>query len=125
MFLEPAVIKQQLYCIPAVSLYTSGLPLSVFCSSQESAQHNEDFFLSSFGLDVHLSGDGPLSEAAAIFASLPPDHSLFQIRRRFIDRAKRIDTVSRALFPLSFLVFNVFYWLTYKVLRNEDLHAVL
>ncbi|KAI5089606.1 glycine receptor, alpha 4b precursor, partial [Silurus meridionalis] len=95
---------------------------SVFCSSQELAQHNQEFFLSSFGLDVHLSGDGPLSEAAATFASLPPGHSLFRIRHRFIDRAKRIDTVSRAIFPLSFLIFNVFYWLTYKVLRNEDLH---
>ncbi|KAI5630359.1 glycine receptor, alpha 4b precursor, partial [Silurus asotus] len=94
------------------------------CSAceRELAQHNQEFFLSSFGLDVHLSGDGPLSEAAATFASLPPGHSLFRIRHRFIDRAKRIDTVSRALFPLSFLVFNVFYWLTYKVLRNEDLH---
>ncbi|XP_060769276.1 glycine receptor, alpha 4b [Neoarius graeffei] len=88
-------------------------------------QHDQDFFLSGFGLDVHLSGDGPLSEAAALFASLPPGHSLFQIRRQFIDRAKRIDTISRAIFPLSFLIFNVFYWLTYKVLRNEDLHAIL
>ncbi|KAK2816661.1 hypothetical protein Q7C36_022932 [Tachysurus vachellii] len=91
----------------------------------ELTQHNQDFFLSSFGLDVQLSGDGPLSETAAMFAALPPGHSLFQIRRRFIDHAKRIDTISRAIFPLSFLIFNVFYWLTYKVLRNEDLHSVL
>ncbi|XP_027033875.2 glycine receptor, alpha 4b isoform X1 [Tachysurus fulvidraco] len=97
------------------------------CSAcaRELTQHNQDFFLSSFGLDVQLSGDGPLSETAAMFAALPPGHSLFQIRRRFIDHAKRIDTISRAIFPLSFLIFNVFYWLTYKVLRNEDLHSVL
>ncbi|KAK3509202.1 hypothetical protein QTP70_025562, partial [Hemibagrus guttatus] len=96
------------------------------CSAcaRELAQHNQEFFLSSFGLDVQLSGDGPLSETAAMFAALPPGHSLFQIRRRFIDHAKRIDTISRAIFPLSFLIFNVFYWLTYKVLRNEDLHSV-
>lgn len=98
---------------------------SVLCSSQELAQHNQDFFLSNFGLDVQLSGDGPLSETAAMFGALPPGHSLFQIRRRFIDHAKRIDTISRAIFPLSFLIFNVFYWLTYKVLRNEELHSVL
>ncbi|XP_053340725.1 glycine receptor subunit alpha-4-like [Clarias gariepinus] len=97
------------------------------CSAcvQELAQHHQDYFMSNFGLDVHLSGDGPLSEAAAMFAALPPGHSMFQIRRRFIDRAKRIDTVSRALFPLTFLIFNVFYWLTYKVLRNEDFHSAL
>uniref|UniRef100_A0A672MU74 Glycine receptor, alpha 4b n=1 Tax=Sinocyclocheilus grahami TaxID=75366 RepID=A0A672MU74_SINGR len=72
-----------------------------------------------------LSGDGPLSEAAAMFAGLPPGHVLFDIRRRFVERAKRIDTISRAVFPLSFLVFNVFYWITYKVLRNEDIHPAL
>uniref|UniRef100_A0AAR2LE55 Glycine receptor, alpha 4b n=1 Tax=Pygocentrus nattereri TaxID=42514 RepID=A0AAR2LE55_PYGNA len=86
-------------------------------------QRQRDLFFPGYGLDTFLSGDGPLSETAAIFAALPPGHALFEIRRRFIDRAKRIDTISRALFPLSFLIFNVFYWLTYKVLRHEDPHA--
>ncbi|KAI4891053.1 hypothetical protein NFI96_024816 [Prochilodus magdalenae] len=96
------------------------------CAREEQlAQQNQDFFFPGYGLDPFLSGDGPLSETAAIFAGLPPGHALFEIRRRFIDRAKRIDTISRAVFPLSFLIFNVFYWLTYKVLRNEDLHPVL
>ncbi|KAL7834267.1 hypothetical protein SRHO_G00285140 [Serrasalmus rhombeus] len=96
------------------------------CAREEQlAQQNQDLFFPGYGLDTLLSGDGPLSETAAIFAALPPGHALFEIRRRFIDRAKRIDTISRALFPLSFLIFNVFYWLTYKVLRHEDPHAVL
>lgn len=60
-----------------------------------------------------------------MFAGLPPGHALFDIRRRFVEQAKRIDTISRAVFPLSFLVFNVFYWVTYKVLRNEDIHLAL
>ncbi|XP_007433624.1 glycine receptor subunit alpha-4 [Python bivittatus] len=44
------------------------------------------------------------------------------LRRRYLDRAKRIDTVSRAAFPFTFLVFNVFYWVVYKVLRSKDAH---
>uniref|UniRef100_A0A8B9HAZ9 Glycine receptor, alpha 4b n=1 Tax=Astyanax mexicanus TaxID=7994 RepID=A0A8B9HAZ9_ASTMX len=88
-------------------------------------RESKNVFFPGYGLETFLSGDGPISETAAMFASLPPGHALFEIRRRFIDRAKRIDTISRAVFPLSFLIFNVFYWLTYKVLRNEDIHAVL
>ncbi|KAM9769937.1 LOW QUALITY PROTEIN: glycine receptor subunit alpha-3-like [Menidia menidia] len=41
-----------------------------------------------------------------------------EMRRLFIDRAKKIDTVSRAGFPLAFLFFNVFYWVLYKILRH-------
>ncbi|CAL8290009.1 unnamed protein product [Arctogadus glacialis] len=45
-----------------------------------------------------------------------------QMRKLFIDRAKKIDTVSRAGFPLAFLFFNIFYWVLYKILRHEDVH---
>uniref|UniRef100_A0A672Q6A9 Glycine receptor subunit alpha-2-like n=1 Tax=Sinocyclocheilus grahami TaxID=75366 RepID=A0A672Q6A9_SINGR len=41
-------------------------------------------------------------------------------RKKFVDRAKRIDTVSRAAFPLAFLIFNIFYWITYKIIRHEN-----
>uniref|UniRef100_A0A8C1LQM1 Glycine receptor, alpha 4b n=1 Tax=Cyprinus carpio TaxID=7962 RepID=A0A8C1LQM1_CYPCA len=88
-------------------------------------QRYRDLLFTGYGMDSCLSGDGPLSEAAAMFVGLPPGHVLFEIRRRFVERAKRIDTISRAVFPLSFLVFNVFYWITYKVLRNEDIHPAL
>ncbi|XP_023193227.1 glycine receptor subunit alpha-2 isoform X1 [Xiphophorus maculatus] len=44
------------------------------------------------------------------------------MRKKFVDRAKRIDTISRAAFPLAFLIFNVFYWITYKIIRHEDVH---
>ncbi|XP_029112689.1 glycine receptor subunit alpha-2 isoform X2 [Scleropages formosus] len=43
-------------------------------------------------------------------------------RRKFVDRAKRIDTISRAAFPMAFLIFNIFYWITYKIIRHEDIH---
>ncbi|CAB1327223.1 unnamed protein product [Coregonus sp. 'balchen'] len=45
-----------------------------------------------------------------------------EMRKLFIDRAKKIDTVSRAGFPLAFLFFNIFYWVLYKILRAEDVH---
>uniref|UniRef100_A0A8C3AK12 Glycine receptor alpha 3 n=1 Tax=Cyclopterus lumpus TaxID=8103 RepID=A0A8C3AK12_CYCLU len=48
--------------------------------------------------------------------------SIEEMRKLFIDRAKRIDTVSRAGFPLAFLFFNIFYWVLYKILRREDVH---
>ncbi|XP_053559818.1 glycine receptor subunit alpha-3 isoform X2 [Bombina bombina] len=45
-----------------------------------------------------------------------------EMRKIFIDRAKKIDTISRACFPLAFLIFNIFYWIIYKILRHEDIH---
>ncbi|XP_068456631.1 glycine receptor subunit alpha-2-like [Clinocottus analis] len=75
---------------------------------------------SGFGL-----GGAPEMDATPVFADLPPGLGFYDIRRRFVDRAKRIDTIARALFPMSFLMFNVLYWLTYKVLRHEDLLATL
>uniref|UniRef100_A0A672MYG8 Glycine receptor, alpha 4b n=1 Tax=Sinocyclocheilus grahami TaxID=75366 RepID=A0A672MYG8_SINGR len=105
--------------------YTFLQILQPVLSEERLASENQDLYFPGYGMDSCLSGDGPLSEAAAMFAGLPPGHVLFDIRRRFVERAKRIDTISRAVFPLSFLVFNVFYWITYKVLRNEDIHPAL
>ncbi|XP_057901164.1 glycine receptor subunit alpha-2 isoform X5 [Melospiza georgiana] len=51
----------------------------------------------------------------------PPKDS-DSIKKKFVDRAKRIDTISRAAFPLAFLIFNIFYWITYKIIRHEDIH---
>ncbi|XP_031681762.1 glycine receptor subunit alpha-4-like [Oncorhynchus kisutch] len=94
---------------------------SVCAREQELTEQSQAYFLHSYG----AAEDAPPEMDAPIFQALPPGFPLYDIRRRFVDRAKRIDTISRAVFPLSFLCFNVFYWLTYKVLRNEAIRATL
>ncbi|XP_055014242.1 glycine receptor subunit alpha-3 [Boleophthalmus pectinirostris] len=61
--------------------------------------------------------------ATAPTAPTTGGRSTEEMRKLFIDRAKKIDTVSRAGFPLAFLFFNIFYWVLYKILRHEDFHA--
>lgn len=68
--------------------------------------------------------DGSAVKNAAPAANPQPSapRDLDTMRKKFVDRAKRIDTISRAAFPLAFLIFNVFYWVTYKIIRHEDIH---
>ena len=41
---------------------------------------------------------------------------------KFASRAKRIDVISRFIFPLLFAIFNLAYWLYYLLAKgsNED-----
>lgn len=51
-------------------------------------------------------------------ASKSPD----EMRKLFVQRAKKIDKISRIAFPMAFLIFNIFYWIIYKIVRREDVH---
>ncbi|KAL4648327.1 glycine receptor subunit alpha-4-like [Arapaima gigas] len=96
---------------------------------EELVKDGRGFYFRGYGLGHCLQAkDGTAAEGSAVFAAPPPVPTYYDgdaVRKRFVDRAKRIDTVSRAVFPMSFLVFNVFYWITYKVMRQEDIHASL
>ncbi|XP_067297436.1 glycine receptor subunit alpha-3 isoform X2 [Pseudorasbora parva] len=88
----------------------------------------EDVRESRLSFTPNAGKDGAMPKAANNAATTPSDPALAasksheEMRKLFIDRAKKIDTVSRAGFPLAFLFFNIFYWVLYKILRHEDVH---
>ncbi|XP_029558591.1 glycine receptor subunit alpha-2-like [Salmo trutta] len=80
------------------------------------------FNFSGYGMTQCLKDGAAVKNAVPNSSPAPPTPKEKEvIRKRFVDRAKRIDTVSRAAFPMAFLLFNIFYWITYKVIRHEDI----
>ncbi|XP_036407739.1 glycine receptor subunit alpha-3-like [Megalops cyprinoides] len=94
---------------------------------EEDIRESRLSFSASAGTPCNTGKDGIIPKAPnSIPQPAPPSSSTAkspeEMRKLFIDRAKKIDTISRAGFPLAFLFFNIFYWVLYKILRREDVH---
>ncbi|KAL6487729.1 hypothetical protein MHYP_G00043550, partial [Metynnis hypsauchen] len=81
------------------------------------ANAGKDGAMSKASNNAAITPQGQPSSTATLAGKSPEE-----MRKIFIDRAKKIDTISRAGFPLAFLFFNIFYWVLYKILRHEDVH---
>ncbi|XP_041437558.1 glycine receptor subunit alpha-2 isoform X2 [Xenopus laevis] len=92
-------------------------------SLREEDVRESRFNFSGYGMGHCLQvKDGTAVKAAPPIPPPAQPKDSESIKKKFVDRAKRIDTISRAAFPLAFLIFNIFYWITYKIIRHEDVH---
>ncbi|XP_048400923.1 glycine receptor, alpha 4a isoform X4 [Stegostoma tigrinum] len=104
--------------------------LTQFCNlgfrQVEDQQRDSRFYFRGYGLGhcVPMRDNVELDGTSLFNSPPPPTRDTESIRQRFLDRAKQIDRISRAVFPLTFLVFNIFYWLTYRIIRHRDIHEV-
>ncbi|XP_069895400.1 glycine receptor subunit alpha-2 isoform X3 [Dipodomys merriami] len=92
-------------------------------NKEEDGTRESRFNFSGYGMGHCLQvKDGTAVKATPANPLPQPPKDADAIKKKFVDRAKRIDTISRAAFPLAFLIFNIFYWITYKIIRHEDVH---
>ncbi|XP_066401482.1 glycine receptor subunit alpha-2 isoform X3 [Molothrus aeneus] len=92
-------------------------------NKEDEVARDSRFNFSGYGMGHCLQvKDGTAVKATPPNPTPAPPKDSDSIKKKFVDRAKRIDTISRAAFPLAFLIFNIFYWITYKIIRHEDIH---
>ncbi|XP_039913011.1 glycine receptor subunit alpha-2 isoform X3 [Hirundo rustica] len=92
-------------------------------NKEDEVARDSRFNFSGYGMGHCLQvKDGTAVKATPPNPPPAPPKDSESIKKKFVDRAKRIDTISRAAFPLAFLIFNIFYWITYKIIRHEDIH---
>lgn len=97
-------------------------PPAIFFCKQDDEVRESRFSFTAYGMGPCLQAkDGVVPKGPNHAVQVMPK-SADEMRKVFIDRAKKIDTISRACFPLAFLIFNIFYWVIYKILRHEDIH---
>ncbi|NWZ96119.1 GLRA3 protein, partial [Nesospiza acunhae] len=83
---------------------------------------DSQFSITAYGVGPCVPAKDGITQKGPNNPVQPVPKSPDEMRKVFIDRAKKIDTISRACFPLAFLIFNIFYWVIYKIIRHEDIH---
>ncbi|KAM6361814.1 LOW QUALITY PROTEIN: glycine receptor subunit alpha-3 [Alca torda] len=90
--------------------------------SKDDDIRDSQFSFTAYGVSPCLQAKDGVTQKGPNNPAQAAPKSPEEMRKVFIDRAKKIDTVSRACFPLAFLIFNIFYWVIYKIIRHEDIH---
>lgn len=99
------------------------LSLSISLYQEEEVRESRHSYAPNAGKDIpmakstnNMASNSLQAQTSASATNKSPE----EMRKIFIDRAKKIDTISRAGFPLAFLFFNIFYWVLYKILRHDS-----
>ncbi|NXV26879.1 GLRA3 protein, partial [Rissa tridactyla] len=89
---------------------------------EDDDMRDSQFSFTAYGVSPCLQAKDGVTQKGPNNPAQAAPKSPEEMRKVFIDRAKKIDTISRACFPLAFLIFNIFYWVIYKIIRHEDIH---
>ncbi|NXI19412.1 GLRA3 protein, partial [Irena cyanogastra] len=95
---------------------------SSFFFQQDDDTRDSQFSITAYGVGPCVQAKDGITQKGPNNPVQPVPKNPDEMRKVFIDRAKKIDTISRACFPLAFLIFNIFYWVIYKIIRHEDIH---
>ncbi|XP_012428920.5 glycine receptor subunit alpha-3 isoform X1 [Taeniopygia guttata] len=98
------------------------LPQIYSTNLRDDDTRDSQFSITAYGVGPCVQAKDGITQKGPNNPVQPVPKSPDEMRKVFIDRAKKIDTISRACFPLAFLIFNIFYWVIYKIIRHEDIH---